>query len=225
MVYSVALDGPSGAGKSTIAKQVAKIKGILYLDTGALYRTIALFMVENHIDITNEAEVCANLSKVNISLGYENGQQQIKLNGKNVGDDIRQNQVSMAASVVSSYKTVRTFLLDTQRNVAKTQSVIMDGRDIGTVVLPQAQVKIFLEANSTIRAKRRHKELLEKGQNIDFEQVLEDIIKRDYSDIHRDNSPLIKAPDAVLLDTSFMDFDQSVQAVLGIINEKTAKQA
>ncbi|MEG1862051.1 MAG: (d)CMP kinase [Oscillospiraceae bacterium] len=220
MIYSVALDGPSGAGKSTIAKEVAKIKGIVYVDTGALYRTIALFMIENQVDITDEKAVSEAVLKAEISLEYKDGTQCILLQGKDVSQKIRQNEVSMAASTVSAYKSVRAFLLDTQRNVAKNNCVIMDGRDIGTVVLPCANVKIFISAKSEIRAHRRHKELIEKGQEIDFEQVLKDIIQRDYNDINRKESPLKQAQDAVLIDTSEMSFQQSVAAVIEIIDKK-----
>lgn len=220
MIYSVALDGPGGAGKSSIAKQVAKTKGIVYVDTGAMYRAIALYMLKHNIDIKDQAAVVNRLSGVEIRLEYRDGTQCIILNGEDVSTAIRTSDVSMAASVTSAYKEVRAFLMDTQRNVAKTTSVIMDGRDIGTVVLPDAQVKIFLSADSKIRARRRHKELLEKGDTITFEEVLADIEKRDWQDINRKEAPLRQAEDAVLLDTSYLDFDQSVQAVLDLIDEK-----
>ncbi len=220
MIYSVALDGPGGAGKSSIAKQVAKTKGIVYVDTGAMYRAIALYMMKHNIDIKDQAAVVNRLSGVEIRLEYRDGTQCIILNGEDVSTAIRTSDVSMAASVTSAYKEVRAFLMDTQRNVAKTTSVIMDGRDIGTVVLPDAQVKIFLSADSKIRARRRHKELLEKGDTITFEEVLADIEKRDWQDINRKEAPLRQAEDAVLLDTSYLDFDQSVQAVLDLIDEK-----
>lgn len=220
MIYSIALDGPGGAGKSSIAKQVAKTKGIVYVDTGAMYRAIALYMLKHNIDIKDQAAVVNRLSGVEIRLEYRDGTQCIILNGEDVSTAIRTSDVSMAASVTSAYKEVRAFLMDTQRNVAKTTSVIMDGRDIGTVVLPDAQVKIFLSADSKIRARRRHKELLERGDTITFEEVLADIEKRDWQDINRKEAPLRQAEDAVLLDTSYLDFDQSVQAVLDLIDEK-----
>lgn len=221
MIYSVALDGPGGAGKSTIAKQVAKQRGIVYVDTGAMYRTIALYMLENQVDTDDEAAVQAALDNIEIRLDYRDDTQIILLNGRDVSGEIRQNNVSMAASKVSAYKTVRAFLLEAQRNAAKKQSVIMDGRDIGTVVLPDAQVKIYLTADSSVRSERRYKELCEKGQSVSLQQVLDDINQRDYNDIHRRESPLRQAQDAVLIDTSKMNFEQSVQAVLNLIDEKT----
>jgi len=220
MIYSIALDGPGGAGKSSIAKQVAKQKGIVYVDTGAMYRAIALYMLKNEIDIHNQDAVVKRLDGVQINLEYRDGTQCVILNGEDVSTAIRENPVSMAASVTSAYKQVRAFLMDTQRNVAKTTSVIMDGRDIGTVVLPDAQVKIFLSADARVRAARRHKELLEKGQDVDFDTVLADIQQRDWQDINRTEAPLKQAEDAVLLDTSDLDFDQAVQAVLDLIDKK-----
>ena len=220
MIYSIALDGPGGAGKSSIAKQVAKRKGIVYVDTGAMYRAIALYMLKNNIDIKDQTAVVNRLPQVDIQLEYRDGTQCIILNGEDVSTAIRTSEVSMAASITSAYKEVRAFLMDTQRNVAKTTSVIMDGRDIGTVVLPDAQVKIFLSADSRIRAQRRHKELLEKGDTVTFEEVLADIEKRDWQDINRKEAPLRQADDAVLLDTSYLDFEQAVQAVLDIIDKK-----
>ena len=220
MIYSIALDGPGGAGKSSIAKQVAKRKGIVYVDTGAMYRAIALYMLKNNVDIKDQTAVVNRLPQVDIQLEYRDGTQCIILNGEDVSTAIRTSEVSMAASITSAYKEVRAFLMDTQRNVAKTTSVIMDGRDIGTVVLPDAQVKIFLSADSRIRAQRRHKELLEKGDTVTFEEVLADIEKRDWQDINRKEAPLRQADDAVLLDTSYLDFEQAVQAVLDIIDKK-----
>ena len=220
MVYSVALDGPGGAGKSSIAKQVAKKKGIVYVDTGAMYRAIALYMLNNNIDIRDNAAVVSALDGVDISLEYRDGTQCVILCGEDVSTAIRENPVSMAASITSAYKEVRAFLMDTQRNVAKTTSVIMDGRDIGTVVLPDAEVKIFLSADPVVRAQRRHKELLEKGQEIDFETVLADIQRRDLRDTTRKEAPLRQAEDAVLLDTSYLNFEEAVQAVLDIIDSK-----
>ena len=220
MIYSIALDGPGGAGKSTIAKQVAKQKGIVYVDTGAMYRAIALYMLKNNVDIHNEEMVVAQLENVDIKLEYRDGVQCVILNGEDVSTAIRTGEVSMAASTTSAYKQVRAFLMDTQRNVAKTTSVIMDGRDIGTVVLPDAQVKIFLSADSRVRAQRRFAELQAKGDNTPFEEVLADIEKRDWQDINRKEAPLRQADDAILLDTSDLDFEQAVQAVLDIIDEK-----
>ncbi len=223
MIYSVALDGPGGAGKSSIAKQVAKQKGIVYVDTGAMYRAIALYMLKHNIDIHDHDVVVKRLEDVKISLEYRDGTQCVILNGEDVSTAIRENPVSMAASTTSAYKEVRAFLMDTQRNVAKTTSVIMDGRDIGTVVLPDAQVKVYLSADPVVRAKRRHKELLEKGQTVDFETVLADIQQRDWQDINRTEAPLRQADDAILLDTSDLTFDQSVQALMNLIEEKVGK--
>ena len=220
MIYSIALDGPGGAGKSTIAKQVALKKGIVYVDTGAMYRAIALYMLKNNVDIHNEEIVVSQLENVDIRLEYRDGAQCVILNGEDVSTAIRQNEVSMAASVTSAYKQVRAFLMDTQRNVARTTSVIMDGRDIGTVVLPDAQVKIFLSADSRVRAQRRFLELQAKGDNTPFEEVLADIEKRDWQDINRKEAPLRQADDAILLDTSNLNLEQAIQAVLDLIDEK-----
>lgn len=223
MIYSVALDGPGGAGKSTIAKEIAKQKNIVYVDTGAMYRAIGLYMLCNGIDINDSRAVCATLPAVDIKLEYTDGAQRIILCGKDVSAEIRKNQVSMAASTVSAYPRVRQFLLETQRSLAKTQSVIMDGRDIGTVVLPNATVKIFITADSRVRAQRRYKELLQRGEEITYEKVLRDIQRRDYRDSHRRAAPLKQAEDAVLLDTSDMDFDTAVNAVKDIIENKAGK--
>lgn len=223
MIYSVALDGPGGAGKSTIAKEIAKQKNIVYVDTGAMYRAIGLYMLCNGIDINDSRAVCAVLPAVDIKLEYTDGAQRIILCGKDVSAEIRKNQVSMAASTVSAYPRVRQFLLETQRSLAKTQSVIMDGRDIGTVVLPNATVKIFITADSRVRAQRRYKELLQRGEEITYEKVLRDIQRRDYRDSHRRAAPLKQAEDAVLLDTSDMDFDTAVKAVKDIIESKAGK--
>lgn len=195
----------------------------MYVDTGAMYRTIALYCLQNKVDISDETAVAAVLPDIDIELKYIDGEQRVLLNGTDVSKEIRINEVSMAASKTSAYKPVRAFLLDAQRNVAKTQSVIMDGRDIGTVVLPDAEIKIFLVAAAEERAKRRYKELLERGQNVPFEEVLQDIVQRDYNDEHRAESPLKQAEDAIRLDTSLLDFEQSYQAVLEIAKSKMAE--
>ncbi|MBP1570862.1 MAG: (d)CMP kinase [Oscillospiraceae bacterium] len=223
MNYRIALDGPSGAGKSTIAKRLSAELGFVYVDTGAMYRTVGLYCLQNNVDINDEAAVGAVLGNINIELKYIDGEQRILLNGTDVSKDIRLNEVSMAASKTSAYKAVRAFLLDAQRNVAKTQSVIMDGRDIGTVVLPDAEIKIFIVGDATVRAKRRHKELLEKGQNISLQEVLEDIITRDHNDTNRAEAPLKQAKDAVLLDTTYKNFDEAYEAVLDIVKSKMAQ--
>lgn len=220
MNYRIALDGPSGAGKSTIAKKLAAELGFVYVDTGALYRTIALFVLQSKIDTKNEAEVGKSLENINIEIKYIDGAQRIILNSEDVSDSIRKNEVSMAASDVSAYKAVRGFLMDTQRNVAKCQSVIMDGRDIGTVVLPDAEIKIFIVGDATVRAKRRHRELVDKGDNISLQAVLEDIITRDHNDTNRKESPLKQASDAIMLDTTYKNFEESYKAVLEIVKAR-----
>ena len=223
MNYRIALDGPSGAGKSTIAKRLSAELGFVYVDTGAMYRTIGLYCLQNGIDTADEAAVAAALPQIDIQLKYVDGEQRVLLNGTDVSKEIRINEVSMAASKVSAYKAVRAFLLDTQRDMAKTQSVIMDGRDIGTVVLPDAEIKIFLVADPKERAKRRYKELIERGQNAPFEEVLQDIIQRDYNDENRAEAPLRQAEDAIRLDTSLLDFEQSYNAVLELAKSKMAE--
>lgn len=223
MNYRIALDGPSGAGKSTIAKRLSAELGFVYVDTGAMYRSIGLYCLQNSIDTADEAAVTAALPQIDIALKYVDGEQRVILNGADVSKEIRINEVSMAASKVSAYKAVRAFLLDTQRNMAKTQSVIMDGRDIGTVVLPDAEIKIFLVADPKERAKRRHKELIERGQNVPFEEVLQDIIQRDYNDENRAEAPLRQAEDAIRLDTSLLDFEQSYNAVLELAKSRMAE--
>lgn len=223
MNYRIALDGPSGAGKSTIAKRLSSELGFVYVDTGAMYRTVGLYCLQNNVDINDEAAVADVLPNINIELKYIDGEQRILLNGTDVSKGIRLNEVSMAASKTSAYKCVRAFLLDAQRNVAKTQSVIMDGRDIGTVVLPDAEIKIFIVGDATVRAKRRHKELLEKGQEISLQEVLEDIITRDHNDTNRAEAPLKQAKDAVLLDTTYKNFDEAYASVLEIVKSKMAQ--
>ncbi len=218
--YRIALDGPSGAGKSTIAKRLSAELGFVYVDTGAMYRTIGLFCLKNNIDVNDEDKVCSVLEQIKIELKYVEGEQRILLNGTDVSKEIRMNEVSMAASKVSAYKGVRSYLLNAQRDVAKSQSVIMDGRDIGTVVLPDAEIKIFIVGDATVRAKRRHNELLEKGQNISFQEVLEDIITRDHNDTNRAESPLRQADDAILLDTTYKNFEQAYNSVLEIVKSK-----
>ena len=223
MNYRIALDGPSGAGKSTIAKRLSAELGFVYVDTGAMYRSIGLYCLQNNIDTADETAVTAALPQIDIALKYVDGEQRVILNGTDVSKEIRINEVSMAASKVSAYKAVRAFLLDTQRNMAKTQSVIMDGRDIGTVVLPDAEIKIFIVADPKERAKRRYKELIERGQNVPFEDVLADIIQRDYNDENRAEAPLRQAEDAIRLDTSLLDFEQSYNAVLEIAKKRMAE--
>ena len=219
-MYAVAIDGPAGAGKSSISREAAKTLGFLYVDTGALYRTVALDMIRNNIDVNDRASVCARLPMIKVAFGYENGEQQVYLNGENVSGQIRTPQVSSAASTVSAIGEVRQFLFDQQQNIANENNIIMDGRDIGTVVLPNAQVKIFLTADVEERARRRFVELQEKKDPASFEEVLADMKQRDYNDTNRPVAPLRQAEDAVLLDTTQLDYNGSVAAVLAIIKEK-----
>lgn len=219
-MYAVAIDGPAGAGKSTISREAAKQLGFLYVDTGALYRTVALDMIRNNIDVSDKTAVCARLPMIKVAFGYENGEQQVYLNDENVSGQIRTPQVSSAASTVSAIGEVRQFLFEQQQNIAKENNIIMDGRDIGTVVLPNAQVKIFLTADVKERARRRFVELQEKNDPATFDEVLEDMKQRDYNDSHRPVAPLRQAEDAVLVDTTELDYNGSVAAILTVIKEK-----
>ncbi|MCI8602839.1 MAG: (d)CMP kinase [Ruminiclostridium sp.] len=215
-MISVAIDGPVGAGKSSVARESAKRLGFIYADTGALYRGVALYTVRkglNENDAEYKEKVENMLPEITVEPKLINGEQRIFLCGEDVSEEIRKPEISMAASSVSSIPAVREFLLDLQRDIAKKNNVLMDGRDIGTVVLPSAQVKIFITASPEIRAKRRFKELIEKGVDTTLEQVLNDLNRRDYQDSHRAVSPLKMAEDAVLLDTSELDFEQSVRKV------------
>lgn len=222
-MISIAIDGPSGAGKSTIARMVAKDLGCLYVDTGALYRTIGLYAVRKGVDPEDENGVSTLLPELDIRLTHENGVQQVYLLGENVSEEIRRPEMSKAASNVSRHPAVRAYLLETQRKLARENNVLMDGRDIGTVVLPDAQVKIFLTASAEKRAERRYKEQIAKGDHSQtYEQVLEAVIQRDYNDSHRAIAPLKQAEDAVLADTSELDLEQSVQLIKDIIREKCA---
>ena len=217
---TIALDGPSGAGKSSLAKEISKRLGIVYLDTGALYRTVGLFAKKNAADPHSEAEVSKLLPKLDIDVVIEDGVQKVYLNGEAVGDAIRTPEMSMYASAVSALPSVRDFLLETQRGFARRSSVIMDGRDIGSVVLPDADVKIYLTASDEVRAMRRTKELLAKGQSVTFEEVLSDMKKRDHADSTRAVAPAIKPADAITLDNSELDEEGTVKRALEIIAEK-----
>ncbi len=217
---SVAIDGPVGAGKSSIARSAAKSLGFIYVDTGALYRAIGLYCHRNGVDMSDGSAVAGILGEVSPEIRLIDGVQHILLNGEDVSEEIRLPEISMAASAVSAVPEVRASLLDLQRNMAKTNNVIMDGRDIGTVVLPDATVKIFLTAAAEIRAKRRYDELLAKGVETSFEDVLTDLNQRDYNDSHRATAPLKQAEDAVLADTSGLDFEQSCELICNIIKEK-----
>ena len=220
-MYQIAIDGPSGAGKSSLAKALAKRLGFIYVDTGALYRTIGYYAATRGADTTVAAEVVSLLPEISLSLAYENGTQTVILNGESVGDKIRTPEASMHASNVSKIPEVRAFLLDTQRDIAEKNSVIMDGRDIGTVILPKAQVKIFLVSSFETRAKRRVKELLEKGIEASYEDVLSDMIARDKQDSTRAIAPAVPAEDAVHLDNSDLTFDETVEAAMAIIASRT----
>lgn len=219
-LISVAVDGPVGAGKSSIARAAAKSLGFIYVDTGALYRAVGLYCRRGGADLSSREEISAMLPGIHPEIRLIDGVQHIWLNGEDVSEEIRLPEISMAASAVSSVPAVRAALLDMQRKLARENNVIMDGRDIGTVVLPDARVKIFLTAAPEIRAKRRYDELCAKGVQTTFEEVLADLNKRDYDDSHRETAPLKQAEDAVLADTSGLDFDQSCQLVCDIIREK-----
>ena len=219
-IINIAIDGPGGAGKSTISKTVAKKLDILYVDTGSLYRTIGLFVKSKNVDPKNAPAVAALLSEISIQVKYENGTQVNYLNGVNHGDAIRTPEMSMYASAVSAIPEVRAFLLETQKQLARTTSVIMDGRDIGTVILPNADVKIFLTASAECRAMRRYKELCERGQTVSYESVLAEMNERDEQDSSRAIAPAKPAEDAIFLDTSDFTFEQSVDAVIDIIKKK-----
>lgn len=219
-MIAVAIDGPAGAGKSTIARRAAKEIGFIYVDTGALYRTIGLFMLEHGIDTQDEQTVCEQLEHVRVSLTFQDGEQRVILGDKDVSDKIRTAEVSMAASVVSAIPKVREYLFDLQKNIAATNNVIMDGRDIGTVVLPDAKIKIFLTASPEERAKRRCNEMLAKGMKAEYDEVLADIKTRDYNDSHRAIAPLVPAKDAILVDTTDIDLEQSIARLTQIIKER-----
>lgn len=219
-MYSIAVDGPAGAGKSTIAKLVAKKLDFIYVDTGAMYRAMALYFLRNGIKASEEEKIAEACKEIQVSLEYENGEQQVLLNGENVNGFIRTEEVSMMTSDTSKYPAVRAKLLDLQRELAKTKNVIMDGRDIGTCVLPDANLKIYLTASAEERARRRHKELVEKGVSCDFEQIKRDIIARDEQDMNRKIAPLKKAEDAVLVDASDMTIDEVVERFVFLKKEK-----
>ena len=221
-MISVAIDGPAGAGKSTIARAVSAALGFLYVDTGALYRTIALFVLRAGVDPADRKAVASLLPQIHIRLAYQYGVQEMYLGEENVSGEIRTPVVSMAASAVAAQPEVRAFLLEEQRRFAREANVLMDGRDIGTVVLPDATVKIFLTASAEVRARRRYKELIEKGEKVSFEEVLRDVEARDYADSHRAVAPLKQASDAVLADTGTLTLEESVELIKKIITEKTA---
>lgn len=220
-LISIAIDGPAGAGKSTIAKLLAKSAGCIYVDTGALYRTVGFSILENSIEPTDSAAVIEHLKKIDVDIAYKGDSQVVLLNGNDVSDKIRTPIVSEAASVTSAIPEVRAFLLDLQRKMAREHSVVMDGRDIATVVLPNADVKIFLTASAEERATRRYKELIEKGQEVVYEEVLRDIIARDERDSNRAVAPLKCADDATLVDSTGKSIEQVVLEMQGIVSKKT----
>lgn len=220
MSMNIAIDGPAGAGKSTIAKKVAKEMGFIYVDTGAMYRSLALYFIRQGIDKDDETKISEAVKDCNVTIKYVDGQQQVLLNDENVTGLIRTEEVGNMASASSVYASVRSKLLDLQRSLAANNDVIMDGRDIGTCVLPEAQVKVFLTASVDERASRRYKELVEKGENPDLDKIKKDIEERDYRDSHRENSPLRQAEDAVLVDSSNMTIEEVVNAITKLCKDK-----
>lgn len=223
MGINVAIDGPSGAGKSTLARKLAEKLNFIYVDTGALYRTVGLYMFRHEISPEDTEGVLEALKEIEVGLRFINGEQHVYLNGEDVSADIRLHEVSQYASLVSAIPAVRQFLFDTQRKLASENDVIMDGRDIGTVVLPDAEVKIFLTASAEVRARRRYNELLERGQDVDFDQILADVNRRDEQDMNRPVAPLKPAEDSVLVDTSDCSFDESLALLYKTIKERLAK--
>lgn len=220
-MINVAIDGPAGAGKSTVARAAAKALGFIYVDTGALYRAVGVYALRNKIVTTDAQKIAAALSDIKVELKFRDGVQYVLLNGEDVSAEIRLPEASMAASNVSAIPDVRAFLFDLQRDIAAKNDCIMDGRDIGTVVLPDAQVKIFLTADDEERAMRRYKELTEKGSEVTFKEVLDDLRQRDYNDSHREIAPLKPAEDSVTVNTTGMTLEESVQAVINTIKEKS----
>ncbi|MEG0018301.1 MAG: (d)CMP kinase [Hydrogenoanaerobacterium sp.] len=218
-MISVAIDGPAGAGKSTIARAIAQKLGYIYADTGALYRAIAYYALNKNVKIKSESEILPLLDEIIVTLKFINNEQHVFINEEDVSDKIRTSDVSMAASDVSALPAVRKFLFALQQNLAKENNIVMDGRDIGTVVLPNATVKIFLTATADERAKRRWKELKEKGKDVNLADVLHDVTTRDYNDEHRDISPLMQADDAVLVDTTKDTLEQAIERIINIIKD------
>ena len=220
MSNQIAIDGPAGAGKSTVAKGVAKALKFVYVDTGAMYRAIGLSCIRNGIDINDEPNVIKCAESSNVSITYINDEQAVILNGENVNGFIRTQEIGNAASVVSSYKRVREILVALQKDLAVTKDVVMDGRDIASCVLPDAKVKIYLDASVEVRAKRRYKEFLEKGREVDLKTIEEEVKERDYRDMHRENSPLIRVPEATYVDTSNMTIDEVIETIVKEAKEK-----
>lgn len=215
-MYNIAIDGPAGAGKSTIAKQIAKRKGYIYVDTGAMYRAMALFLLDNHISSGDAEQISKKSQEADISIIYENGEQVVLLNGRNVNGLIRTEEVSNMSSASSVNGDVRKKLVELQQKLAKEADVVMDGRDIGTCVLPHADLKIYLTASSEVRAKRRYDELTARGEECDINVIKRDIEERDYRDMHRDISPLRQADDAILVDSSDMTIEEVIERIMGM---------
>ncbi len=221
-MINIAIDGPAGAGKSTIARRVAEQMGYIYVDTGAMYRAMALYLLRSGVDAGDMDAISARCREADITLTHENGEQNVLLNGENVNGLIRTPEVSQMASISSVNGDVRARLTDLQRKLGREQNVVMDGRDIGTVILPDAQVKIYLTAQTRVRAQRRYLEMIQKGETADLDQIEQEIIERDYRDMHREIAPLKQAEDAVLVDTSEMTIEEVTDRILAIIREKTA---
>lgn len=219
-MINVAIDGPAGAGKSTIARAAAQKLGYIYVDTGALYRAVGVYCLRKGIETTDAQNVGAILNEITVELKFIDGVQHVFLNGDDVSTEIRLPEASMAASNVSAIPSVRAFLFDLQRDIASKNNCIMDGRDIGTVVLPNAQVKIFLTADDTERAMRRYKELQEKGSNVTYQEVLDDLRVRDYNDSHREIAPLKPAEDSVIVNTTNYALEESVNKIVHTVEEK-----
>ena len=223
--FNIAIDGPAGAGKSTIARRAAGQLGFVYVDTGAMYRAMALYFLRKGINPADEEAVSRTCSEAEVSIRYQDGAQQVLLNGEDVSGQIRTEEVGKTASVVSAYMPVREKLTELQKELAARENVIMDGRDIGTCVLPQAPAKIYLTASVEVRALRRFRELTEKGEACDLEDIKKDIADRDWKDMHREHAPLRQAEDAVVVDSSNMTIDQVVEAILAVAKEKGLKIA
>lgn len=219
-VYNIAIDGPAGAGKSTIARAAAEKLHFVYVDTGAMYRAMALYFMREAMDPKDEAGISKAVEMVNVTIAYQDGEQQVLLNGENVSALIRTPEVSAMASATSGYMPVREKLVKLQKELAEKESVIMDGRDIGTCVLPGADLKIYLTASSEVRAKRRYEEMIAKGMEADIEEIEEEIKKRDYQDMHREHSPLCQAEDAILVDTSDMAVKEVVEHILTLADSR-----
>lgn len=220
MSYNIAIDGPAGAGKSTIAKSIAKKMNLIYVDTGAMYRAMALFMIRENVSSQDAEGIRIKCQQADITIGYENGIQIVYLNGENVNEYLRHEEVGKMASITSAQPAVRIKLVELQQALAAKSDCIMDGRDIGTCVLPSADVKIYLTASSMVRAKRRFDELAQKGETCDLQQIKKDIEERDYRDMNRETSPLKQADDAILVDTSDMSIEQVVNSIIEICERK-----